>query len=120
MNQLRQHIKNVLVEENQNKKVNLVKQMIYDLFDEVSFIEQSTYDDKPLLKIYFDSDDEAANIDSWFARHIQDEIMEMTNGNVVVCPYWEFDWRNFRKENVDVYIDTEKLKYDNLGNVIND
>lgn len=94
--------------------------MIYDLFDEVSFIEQSTYDDKPLLKIYFDSDDEAANIDSWFARHIQDEIMEMTNGNVVVCPYWEFDWRNFRKENVDVYIDTEKLKYDNLGNVIND
>ena len=33
MNQLRQHIKNVLIEENQNKKVNLVKQMIYDLFD---------------------------------------------------------------------------------------
>jgi hypothetical protein len=34
---IRQHIKNVLVEENQNKKVNLVKQMIYDLFDEVFF-----------------------------------------------------------------------------------
>ena len=120
MNQLRQHIKNVLIEENQNKKVNLVKQMIYDLFDEVSFIEQSTYDDKPLLKIYFDSDSNAANITPWFARNIQDEIMEMTNGNVVVCPYWEFDWRNFKKENVDVYIYTEKLKYDNLGNVINE
>jgi hypothetical protein len=117
---IRQHIKNVLVEENQNKKVNLVKQMIYDLFDEVSFIEQSTYNDKPLLKVYIDSDSNAANITSWFDRHIQDEIMEMTNGNVVVCPYWEFDWRNYRKENIDAYINTELLKYDNLGNVINE
>jgi hypothetical protein len=119
VNQLRQHIKNVLVEENQNNKVNLVKQMIYDLFDEVSFIEQSTYDDKPLLKIYFDSDDPAANITSWFAEHISDEIMQITGGHVVVCPYWAFHW-DFRHKIVDVYIDTEKLKYDNLGNVINE
>ena len=119
MNQLRQHIKNVLVEENQNKKVNLVKQMIYDLFDEVSFIKQSTYDGKPLLTIYFDSDDPAANIESWFDRHISDEIMEMTNGNIVLLPYWNFKWDS-RWKNVDVYINTKKLKYDNLGNVVND
>ena len=119
MNQLRKHIKNVLVEENQNKKVNLVKQMIYDLFDEVSFIEQSTYDDKPLLKIYFDSDSEAANIDSWFDEHISNTILEYTGGNIIVLPYWIFNW-DPRKKNVDVYIDTEKLKYDNLGNVINE
>lgn len=119
MNQLRQHIKKVLVEENQNKKVNLVKQMIYDLFDEVSFIEQSTYDNKPLLTIYFDSDDPAANIESWFDKHISDEIMEMTNGNVVVLPYWNFKWDS-RWKNVDVYINTKKLKYDNFGNVINE
>jgi hypothetical protein len=116
---IRQHIKNVLVEENQNKKVNLVKQMIYDLFDEVSFIEQSTYDNKPLLTIYFDSDDPAANIESWFDKHISDEIMEMTNGNVVVLPYWNFKWDS-RWKNVDVYINTKKLKYDNFGNVINE
>lgn len=119
MNQLRKHIKNVLVEENQNKKVNLVKQMIYDLFDEVSFIEQSTYDDKPLLKIYFDSDSEAANIDSWFDEHISNTILEYTGGNIIVLPYWTFNW-DHRKKNVDIYIDTEKLKYDNLENVINE
>ena len=119
MKDIRQHIKNVLVEENQNKKVNLVKQMIYDLFDEVSFIEQSTYDNKPLLTIYFDSDDPAANIESWFDEHISRTILEYTGGNIIVLPYWTFSW-DYRKKNVDIYIDTEKLKYDNLGNVINE
>lgn len=119
MNQLRRHIKNVLVEENQNKKVNLVKQMIYDLFDEVSFIEQSTYDERPLLKIYFDSDSNAANIDTWFDNEISEEIRELTNDNIIVCPYWKPDW-NWEKKEADIFIDSKKLKYDNLGNVINE
>jgi hypothetical protein len=119
VNQLRQHIKNVLVEENQNKKVNLVKQMIYDLFDEVSFIEQSTYDERPLLKIYFDSDSNAANIDTWFDNEISEEIRELTNDNIIVCPYWKPDW-NWEKKEADIFIDSKKLKYDNSGNVINE
>lgn len=119
MKDIRQHIKNVLVEENQNKKVNLVKQMIYDLFDEVSFIKQSTYQGKPLLTIYFDSDDPAANIESWFADDISNEIMQLTSDNLVLLPYWTFRWDS-RWKNVDVYINTKKLKYDNLGNVINE
>jgi len=118
MKDIRKHIKNVLFEENQNK-VDMIKQMIYNLFDEVSFIEQSTYDNKPLLKVYFDSDDPAANIESWFAEHISDIILEYTGGNVVVCAYWKFGW-HWRKKAADVYIDTELLKYDDLGNVINE
>ena len=93
--------------------------MIYDLFDEVSFIEQSTYDDKPLLKIYFDSDSEAANITSWFAEHVTDELDQMIGDNVVVVPYWAFHW-DPRLQNVDVYISTELLKYDKDGNIINE
>jgi len=117
---IRQHIKNVLVEENKNKKVNLVKQMIYDLFDEVSFIEQSTYDDgKPLITIYFTSDSKAANITSWFTEHISDEINEITGGNIVVCPSWAFHW-DPRLKNADVFINTKLLKYDEYGNVINE
>lgn len=119
MNNIRQHIKNVLVEENKNKKVNLVKQMIYDLFDEVSFIEQSTYDERPLLKIYFNSEDDASNIESWFDDKISEEIREMTNDNIIVCPYWKPDW-NWEKKEADIFIDSKKLKYDNLGNVINE
>ena len=119
MNRLRQHIKNVLVEENKNKKVNLVKQMIYDLFDEVSFIEQSSYDDKPYLKIYFNYDGKAANITSWFSERISDEIMQITGGHIVVCPFWVPKW-DFRQSIVDVYINTEVLKYDDESNTINE
>lgn len=93
--------------------------MIYDLFDEVSFIEQSTYDDKPYLKIYFNYDGKAANITSWFSERISDEIMQITGGHIVVCPFWVPKW-DFRQSIVDVYINTEVLKYDNFGNVINE
>ena len=117
MIQLRQHIKNVLVEENQNKKVNLVKQMIYDLFDEVSFIEQSTYDDKPLLTIYFKTDSKAANITSWFAEYVIDEIDQLIGDNLVVLPFWVFHW-DPRIQNVDIYINTKQSDED--GNVIGD
>lgn len=119
MKNIRQHIKNVLIEENQNNNVEMVKQLIYELFDEVSFIEQSTYYNKPLLKIYFDSDSEAANIDTWFANQITNTISEYTSDNVIVCPYWKPNW-DWRKKAADVYIDTILLKYDNLGNVINE
>ena len=120
MNNIRQHIKKVLVEEKEDNKMDLVKSLIYDLFDEVSFIEQSTYNDgKPLLFIYFDSDEPAANIESWFDEHISSTIMDYTGGHLVVCPYWVPEW-DFRKKIVDVYISTLKLKYDNLDNVINE
>ena len=118
MKDIRQHIKNVLVEENQNKKVRLVKRMIYELFDEVIHIEQSTYDGKPLLTIYFKSDSNAANITSWFAEHVTDELDQMIGDNVIVVPYWTFHW-DPRLQNVDVYIGTKLLKYDKDGNVIN-
>jgi len=101
------------------QKVELVRQMIYELFDEVSFIEQSSYYNKPILRIYFDSDDNPANIESWFANQITNTISEYTSDNVIVCPYWKPDW-DWRKKEADVYIDTILLKYDNLGNVINE
>ena len=116
---LKQSIRRILREENEGHKVKLVKRMIHSLYDEVSFIEQSTYNNKPLLKIYFDSDDTAANIESWFDEKISRDIDEYTSGNIVVCPSWIFEW-DWRKKNADVFIETELLKYDNLGNVVNE
>jgi hypothetical protein len=104
----------------EDKKLELVKEMIYSLFDEVEFIEVDTnYEGKPLIKIYHDVEDTAANYDNWFTHRIIDEIKEMTGDGIILFPYWAP--RSFSKyKNADFYIDVEKLKYDNLGNVINE
>ena len=116
---LQESIRRILREETEGYKLKFVKQMIHTLYKEISFIEQSTYNDKPLLKIYFDSDDNAVNIESWFDTKISNDIDEWTSGNIVVCPIWAAEW-DWRKKNADVYIETELLKYDNLGNVVNE
>jgi hypothetical protein len=104
---LQESIRRILREENEGHKVKLVIRMIHSLYDEVSFIEQSTYNNKPLLIIYFDSDDTAANIESWFDKKISRDIDEMTSGKIVVCPDWVANWDS-RKKNADVYINTER------------
>jgi hypothetical protein len=116
---LQEHIRKVLKEETEGHKLKLVTNIIYTLYDNISFIKQSTFNEKPLLIIYFDSDDTAANIESWFDEKISRDIREWTSGNIVVCPNWAANWDS-RKKNADVYINTELIKYDNLGNVINE
>jgi hypothetical protein len=103
----------------ENKKLDLTKMMIYDLFDEVEFIEVDTnYEGKPLIKIYHDVEDTAANYDNWLGRKIQNEIEEMTGGTIILSPYWAPSWDTYKK-NANFYIDVEKIQYDNMGNVIN-
>ena len=116
---LQESIRRILREETEGYKLNLVKKIIYTLYDNISFIKQSTFNGKPLLIIYFDSDDTAANIESWFDEKISRDIDEWSSGNIVVCPSWVANWDS-RKKNADVYINTELIKYDNLGNVVNE
>ena len=116
---IRESITRILREETEGYKVNLVKKIIYTLYDNISFVEESTYAGRPLLIIYFESDDTAANIESWFDEKISRDIREWTSGNIVACPSWIFDWDE-RKKNADVFINTELIKYDNLGNVVNE
>jgi hypothetical protein len=103
-----------------DKKLKLVKEMIYSLFDEVEFIEVDTnYEGKPLIKIYHDVEDTAANYDNWFTHRIIDEIMEMTGDGIILSPYWAARW-DWKYKNADFYIDVEKIEYDNEGNVISE
>jgi len=99
----------------ENSKLKLVKNLIYEFFDEVSFIEQKEYKGKPLIKVYFESDDPAANIDSWLAYQIKSKIKKYTSGNIILVTRWTSPVLDF-----DFYIDTEKIKYDDEGNVINE
>jgi hypothetical protein len=103
-----------------DKKLKLVKEMIYSLFDEVEFIEVDTnYEGKPLIKIYHDVDDTAANYDNWFSHRIQDEIKEMTGDGIILSPWWAAGW-DWKYKNADFFIDVQKIEYDDEGNVINE
>ena len=115
---------NIYLRESENKsedkKLKLVKEMIYSLFDEVEFIEVDTnYEGKPLIKIYHDVEDTAANYDNWFTHRIIDEIKEMTGDGVILSPYWAARW-DWKYKNADFYIDVEKIEYDDEGNIINE
>ena len=102
------------------KKLNLVKEMIYSLFDEVEFIEVDTnYEGKPLIKVFHDVEDTAANYDNWFSERIIDEIKEMTGDGVVLAPWWAAGW-DWKYKNPDIYIEVQKIDYDDEGNVINE
>ena len=105
--------------ESGNDKVSLAKSLIQQLFDEVSFIEQSTYNDRPLLTVYFDSDDTAANIESFFTHEICDTIKDYTSGEIKCNPSWGPEWRTNRN-NPDFLIDAILLKYDDEGKVLNE
>lgn len=107
-------------EKDLSKKLKLAKGLIYDFFgDEVSFIEQSIYDDKPLLKIYYTTDSQAANHDTWLAERISEVVMEYTGNNLILVPYYTFN-SDIRRELVDIYISCEELKTDEDGNVLDE
>ena len=117
-----QKIDDLMESENksEDKKLELVKEMIYSFFDEVEFIEVDTnYKGKPLIKIYHDVENTAANYDNWFSHTIIDKIMEMTGDGIILSPWWAAGW-DWKYKNADFFIDVQKIEYDNEGNVINE
>jgi hypothetical protein len=102
------------VDKSEEKKLKLVTRMIHDFFDDVSFIDIKKYENKPMIRVYFDNDEYAGNEESYFAEQIQRKIYEYTG--IKLIPYWHNDQDN----SADFRLDAIKLKYDNLGNVINE
>jgi hypothetical protein len=103
------------VDKSEDKKLKFVTKMIHEFFDEVSFIKIKKYGNKPLIRVYFDNDEEAANEETYFAEQIQDKIYKYTG--IKLIPYWHMIQYN---TDADFRLDAIKLKYDNLGNVINE
>ena len=103
------------IDKSEDKKLKLVTKMIHEFFDEVSFIDIKKYENKPMIRVYFDNDEEAGNEETYFAEQIQDKIYEYTG--IKLIPYWH----NIQY-NTDSYfrLDAIKLKYDGEGNVINE
>ena len=128
-NRLQESIRSILREdslkndlmESEDKKLDLVKEMILQLFDEVEYIEIDEIYGKPLIRIYHDVEDTAANYDNWFEEVIEDKIDEMTGGNIILCSWWTPQW-HYKRKNADFFIDVERIDYDDDddGNEINE
>ena len=102
------------IDKSEDKKLKLVTKMIHEFFDEVSFIDIKKYENKLMIRVYFDNDEEAGNEETYFAEKIQDKVYEYTG--IKLIPYWHTIQYN---TDADFRLDAIKLKYDNLGNVIN-
>jgi hypothetical protein len=103
------------VDKSEDKKLKLVTKMIHEFFDDVSFIDIKKYENKPMVRVYFDNDEYAGNEETYFAEQIQDKIYEYTG--IKLIPYWHNIQYN---TDADFRLDAIKLKYDNEGNVINE
>jgi hypothetical protein len=68
-----------------------------------------------ILRVYFETESNASNIDSWYDRIITDEMNKLFPFNV--NPSWEPAFAGSAK-GVKIFIDSEKIKYDNLDNVV--
>jgi len=99
----------------EDKKLKLLTRMIHEFFDEVSFIDIKKYENKPMIRVYFDNDEYAGNEETYFAEQIKDKIYEYTG--IKLIPYWHNIQYN---TDADFRLDAIKLKYDNEGNVINE
>lgn len=86
----------------------LVKNFIYEVelegFD-ISFLEvDRTRTDKTRIKVYFETDDTAANVESWVARSLIDEINKFFPFTIMAA--WE---PVFAGRNVKVILDAKKI-----------
>jgi len=103
------------VDKSEDKKLKLLTKMIHQFFDDVSFIVIKKYENKPMIIVYFDNDEAGRQGETYFAEQIQRKIYEYTG--IKLIPYWHNIQYN---TDADFRLDAIKLKYDNLGNVINE
>ena len=114
---LQESIRRILresVNKSEDKKLKLVTKMIHEFFDEVSFIDIKKYENKPMIRVYFDNDETAGNEETYFAEQIQDKIYEYTG--IKLIPYWHTIQYN---TDADFRLDAIKLKYDKSNHAYN-
>ena len=111
---------NIIKEETDrsDKTLDLVTNMIYEFFDEVSFIEIKKWNEKPMIVVYYDLpydyyDTYTSYKDIDFAGKVQKEVYSFFG--IELIPYWFSDLDNKAK----YFLDVISLKYDSNGNALN-
>ena len=88
------------IDKSENKKLKLVKNFIYTMFDDVINLEYNT--ERNEIMVYYDTEEELES------SEICDTINKFTGLNVV--PWYDYKKRTELKKDPDFYIDTERYE----------
>ena len=97
---LKESIKKVLREESEDKKLKLVKSIIYNMFDNIINLEYNT--ERNEITVYYDKQEELDG------SEICDTINNFTGLNVVL--WYDYKKRMELKKKPDFYLDTERYE----------
>ncbi len=97
---LKESIRKVLKEESEDKKLKLVKSIIYNMFDNIINLEYNT--ERNEITVYYDKQEELDG------SEICDTINNFTGLNVVL--WYDYKKRMELKKKPDFYLDTERYE----------
>jgi hypothetical protein len=97
---LKESIRKVLREESEDKKLKLVKSIIYNMFDNIINLEYNT--ERNVITVYYDKQEELDG------SEICDTINNFTGLNVVL--WYDYKKRMELKKEPDFYLDTERYE----------
>jgi hypothetical protein len=97
---LKESIRKVLREESEDKKLKLVKSIIYNMFDNIINLEYNT--ERNEITVYYDKQEELDG------SEICDTINNFTGLNVVL--WYDYKKRMELKKEPDFYLDTERYE----------
>jgi len=97
---LQENIRRVLREESEDKKLKLVKSIIYNMFDNIINLEYNT--ERNEITVYYDKQEELDG------SEICDTINNFTGLNVVL--WYDYKKRMELKKKPDFYLDTERYE----------
>lgn len=101
-------------DDSENKMVKIFKQWLYSNYNEIVFLENKTYDGLPLIVVYYRTDSNVVNYDTWLAMEIMDTWNKVTSDTIPVMVRWS----NRISSDTKILIDVEE--YDEDDEMINE
>lgn len=95
-----------------DRMVKIFKQWLYSNYDEIAFLETKIYDGLPLIVVYYTTESNAGNYDTWLAMDIMDNWNNFTSDTIPVMVRWS----NRISSDTKILIDVEEYDEDDTIN----
>ena len=102
-------------DDSENRMVKIFKRWLHSNYDNIAFLENKTYDGLPLIVVYYTTESNAVNYDTWLAMDIMDSWNKLTSNSIPVMVRWS----NRISSDTKILIDAEEYDEDE-GESINE